>query len=284
MTDRLHGADRAARACCRRTTPSCCSSRSGAASTALRDFFDLFNHRLISLFYRAWEKYRFPIAHEQASRPGAAPDSFTESLYAHFGMGTARAPGPAAGRGSGLRLLRRAARPAAPLRERARGDARRTISRCRRRSRSSPGSGCRWWRRTGRASGEPAGPGRMIAGHTMSWDAPRSWASGSGTSRPGSGCAWGRMGYAEFLEFLPAGDRAFRALVQLTRFFVGQEFDFDVQLVLKARGRSRGAGWATGAGRSAARLVHLARTEAFTRGCRRRRPGPPLDPWRATRS
>ena len=54
----------------------------------LAAFFDVFNHRMISLFYRAWQKYRVPIAHEQASRPGAAPDQFTESLYAHFGMAT----------------------------------------------------------------------------------------------------------------------------------------------------------------------------------------------------
>jgi len=40
----------------------------------LAAFFDVFNHRVVSLFYRAWQKYRVPIAHEQANRPGAAPD------------------------------------------------------------------------------------------------------------------------------------------------------------------------------------------------------------------
>ncbi|VAW45396.1 Uncharacterized protein ImpH/VasB [hydrothermal vent metagenome] len=32
--------------------------------TALSDFLDLFNHRLISLFYRSWVKYRFAIQYE----------------------------------------------------------------------------------------------------------------------------------------------------------------------------------------------------------------------------
>jgi type VI secretion system protein ImpH len=43
----------------------------------------------------------------------------------------------------------------------------------------------------------------------------------------------GPLTFAEFSKFLPSGS-AFRPLVQLTRFFVGQEFDFDIQLVLKA--------------------------------------------------
>jgi len=32
---------------------------------ALRDFFDMFNNRLIALYYRSWEKYRFAIGYEQ---------------------------------------------------------------------------------------------------------------------------------------------------------------------------------------------------------------------------
>src|SRR5262245_2705359 len=50
--------------------------------TALWDFLDLFNHRMISLFYRAWEKYRFPIAYERGQ------DRFTEFLYNFIGLGT----------------------------------------------------------------------------------------------------------------------------------------------------------------------------------------------------
>ena len=51
---------------------------------AIADFFDVFNHRVISLFYRAWQKYRVPIAHEQAAHQGGREDPFTQTLYAHF--------------------------------------------------------------------------------------------------------------------------------------------------------------------------------------------------------
>lgn len=58
---------------------------------ALRDFLDLFNHRLISLFYRAWEKYRLPLGYErsQLDDPAREPDLATRSLYCLVGMGTA---------------------------------------------------------------------------------------------------------------------------------------------------------------------------------------------------
>lgn len=57
---------------------------------ALRDFLDLFNHRLISLFYRAWEKYRLPVSFERSRLDDATgePDPITLALYCLDGLGT----------------------------------------------------------------------------------------------------------------------------------------------------------------------------------------------------
>ena len=53
-------------------------------------FFDIFNHRMISLFYQAWEKYRFTIAYERGER-----DKFSHHLMDLIGIGTkpGRTPG-----------------------------------------------------------------------------------------------------------------------------------------------------------------------------------------------
>ena len=50
---------------------------------ALRDFLDLFNHRALSLFYRAWEKHRFTVSHERDRR-----DLLTLHLLDLVGLGT----------------------------------------------------------------------------------------------------------------------------------------------------------------------------------------------------
>ena len=50
---------------------------------ALIEFMDQFNHRLLSLFFRAWEKYRFPIGVERG-----LDDRFTEFLFDIVGLGT----------------------------------------------------------------------------------------------------------------------------------------------------------------------------------------------------
>lgn len=55
------------------------------------NFFDLFNHRLISLFYQASIKYRLPIEYERSrlgTVSGASSDSHTKVLLALIGLGT----------------------------------------------------------------------------------------------------------------------------------------------------------------------------------------------------
>lgn len=60
----------------------------GAERTALRDWFDLFNHRLISLFHRAWQKYRFWTFHERGEHLKDDIDLFTFGLMGLVGRAT----------------------------------------------------------------------------------------------------------------------------------------------------------------------------------------------------
>jgi type VI secretion system protein ImpH len=59
----------------------------GPERTALRAWLDLFNHRFTALFFRAWEKYRFYIAHERGEHEGREPDPFTRGLFSLIGLG-----------------------------------------------------------------------------------------------------------------------------------------------------------------------------------------------------
>jgi len=58
----------------------------GPERYALRDWFDLFNHRIVSLFYRAWEKYRFTIPYELHGFDRIETDPFTNCLYSLVGL------------------------------------------------------------------------------------------------------------------------------------------------------------------------------------------------------
>jgi type VI secretion system protein ImpH len=56
---------------------------------ALRDFLDLFHHRMVSFFYRSWEKYKLPVGYERSQLDEAgAPDLVTRGLYSLVGLGT----------------------------------------------------------------------------------------------------------------------------------------------------------------------------------------------------
>lgn len=58
-------------------------SRVREGDTALRDFLDIFNHRMISLFYQAWRKYRLTAAYERSEE-----DRFSLQLLSLVGLGT----------------------------------------------------------------------------------------------------------------------------------------------------------------------------------------------------
>jgi type VI secretion system protein ImpH len=65
-----------------------------AKDFALRDFLDVFHHRALSLFYRAWEKYRLPFAYERARLdPTSGQDLALMALFSLVGSGTERLRG-----------------------------------------------------------------------------------------------------------------------------------------------------------------------------------------------
>jgi type VI secretion system protein ImpH len=50
--------------------------------TAMWSFLDIFTHRSVSMFYQAWSKYRFPVNYERGK------DEFTAYLFDFAGLGT----------------------------------------------------------------------------------------------------------------------------------------------------------------------------------------------------
>jgi len=52
------------------------------------EFLDVFNHRLIELFYQAWKKHHFVIGYQEAQREPSREDTFTTYLLDLIGMGT----------------------------------------------------------------------------------------------------------------------------------------------------------------------------------------------------
>lgn len=194
--------------------------------STLRDFLDLFNHRMISLFYRAWEKYRFPIAYERAVRQGQEHDPFSLGLFDFIGMGT-----------KGLRgrllpdieddalffyagLLGQRPHSASALESILQDYFEIPVSlvqfmgqwlRLTKDSRSRLG-----WDGANCQLGVDA-----LAGDRV-WDQQAKFR-----------VRLGPLSYRQFCRFLPSGD-AFRTSVRFIRFIAGQEQDFDVQLILKA--------------------------------------------------
>lgn len=187
--------------------------------SALAGFLDIFNHRLISLFYRAWEKYRACISFEKGGK-----DRFTWCLQNLIGLGTP-------GLQNRLKIEDRqlllytgliARRPHSvsalenflqdyfqvPIKvEQFKGQ---------------------WFDldESSRSSLGSAGLNNQLGITTVVgesvWDQQSKFR-----------IQVGPVEFDKFVEFLPQGE-AFELLSQLVKFYAGEEFDFDVQLILKA--------------------------------------------------
>lgn len=191
------------------------------------DFLDLFNHRMVSLLYRAREKYRHALRFD-----GAGGDEFTARVLALAGLDDEEVRA-AAGVGPrralrGLGVLASAHRSASGLVDMLRasfpGVGVRVIS-CIARRLPIPEEQrlhLRAPRRTAPRRGDAlTGLGRDTCVGTSRVDASSAFR-----------VALGPMDYPEFRRFLP-GEADFVSLARLTRLYVQEPLDFDVELHLR---------------------------------------------------
>jgi len=185
---------------------------------ALARFLDLFNHRAISLFYRAWSKYRLPVRFEEAGAELADP--FTRALAALAGVARLDDPamlaaaGPLARRVRSAGALRRivSAMFAMPVEVQELRPRRIRIDACdqtRLGSRRLP-------------AGSYTALSRNAVAGEVAWDV-------AGRFR----IRVGPLDWPSFQSFF-AADGVRRQLVDAVRFAVGGNVDFDIQLVLRA--------------------------------------------------
>jgi type VI secretion system protein ImpH len=193
--------------------------RMRAKDHVLRHFFDLFNHRMISLFYTAWEKYRFTVAYERGER-----DRFSHHLLDLVGLGTVGLEDRQRVQDDSLiyycGLLAPHTRSALGLRQIVSDyfDVPVAVE-------QFVGA----WHRLDRETqclfdkantySEQLGVGAIVGDEI--WD-----------QQSGVRLRIGPMPLVRYLDFLPIGT-AYRPLQALTRLYSGGEIDFEVQLVLE---------------------------------------------------
>jgi type VI secretion system protein ImpH len=193
--------------------------RQRVRDTSLRAFLDIFNHRAISLFFRAWEKHHFTVGYERGHE-----DSVSPHLMDLLGLGT---PGLSHRQAtSDEALLFRSGLVATHCRSASglRGllidyfdvpvDIEQFVGRWHTLDKDTQ---CRFSDTA--SDSERLGIG-VVVGDEI-WDQ--------------QSCIRVRLGpltLRQYLDFLPDGS-AYQPLRSLIRFFVGNELDCEVQLVLK---------------------------------------------------
>jgi len=183
------------------------------------DFFDTFNHRIISLFFQAWQKYRFWIAYERGER-----DHFSHHVMDLIGLGTAglqkrqTVPDDCLLYYSGL--LGQRPRSAAAL-EQMLSD---------------------YFDVPVEVEQFAGGWYSLAESDQCSFEDSNSYSEQLGAGAVVGDAVWdqsarvrikiGPLTLEQYVEFLPTGS-AFKPLQELTRFFSNDELDFEAQLILK---------------------------------------------------
>lgn len=193
--------------------------RARAGDRTLGAFLDLFGHRLVSLFYRAWEKHNVVVPHERGEA-----DGFDRHLFSLMGLGIRPLRGRHDFNDEALLyfagLFGQRHRPAVMLSALLRGFFGLDFE-----IRQFQGA---WLdlgdddRSTLGASGAHNGLGTSLVIGRRVWDE-------QGRFR----IRIGPLGFKEFRDYLPGGP-ALRPLAELVRLYVDAELDFDIQLVLRA--------------------------------------------------
>ena len=193
--------------------------RSRVKDHVLGDFLDIFNHRMISMFFQAWQKYRFTVAYERGER-----DRFSHHLLDLVGLGTEGLQNRQAVADDSLiyyaGLLAQWPRSASALRQMLTDyfDVPVEIE-------QFAGGWFRLDRETqccfedGTSISQQLGVGSVVGDEI--WDQQSSVR-----------VKLGPLTLAQYRDFLPNGT-AYQPLHGLLGFFAGAEFDFEVQLILK---------------------------------------------------
>jgi type VI secretion system protein ImpH len=185
--------------------------------TTMWSFLDIFTHRAVSMFFRAWEKYRFPIGFERGQ------DDFTAFLFDIAGLGTKGLHGRMHLEDESLLpyggLIAQKPHSAAAL-----GNILSDYFRVKAKILQFFGQ----WLDLDGASITKLGQANSGLGTTAIIGA-RVWEQQSKFR-----IVLGALSFSEFQAFLPSGT-AYKPLQSIVRFMHGAEFDFDVQLVLQAK-------------------------------------------------
>lgn len=185
--------------------------------TAMWSFLDIFTHRAVSMFYRAWAKYRFPVAYERGN------DDFTSYIFDFAGLGTKGLRGrmdlddesllPYAG------LLSQKPHTANAL-ENIISDHFQAPAKVEQFFGQWLPLGPEDVSKLGKDNSEL---GRNAIIGTRVWD-----------QQSKMRIRLGPLDFKRFQAFLPNGS-AYPSLLSIVKFFIGLEFDFDVQLILGAK-------------------------------------------------